>query len=273
MAVTLRPASAYTMQELTSIYNQARSDYLVPMQMTPVQLAEHLRRYDIALEASCVAEEDGQPCGLGMLGVRDDRAWITRLGVMLSHRRRGAGHLMVAWLIECARGLALQRVQLEVIHGNDSARKLFESLGFVGFRDLVVLQRAPSTPLPPFADVDSEPIHAHTCAKLLDHSVQGASWVAEPRSILQTGGLTGFALPSGRGWLICCIALDQIEHIVVDPNADRETVRSLVCHLHSTFPAHITTVENIAASSRLVPLYQALGYTIAFQRLEMALTL
>ena len=110
MAVTLRPASAYTMQELTSIYNQARSDYLVPMQMTPVQLAEHLRRYDIALEASCVAEEDGQPCGLGMLGVRDDRAWITRLGVLLSHRRKGAGHLIVAWLIECARGLALRRV-------------------------------------------------------------------------------------------------------------------------------------------------------------------
>jgi len=271
MPITLHPASTYSMQELTSIYNHARSDYLVPMQMTPDQLAEHLYRYDIALEASCVAVDDDGPCGLGMLGLRDDRAWITRLGVSLSHRRKGAGNLIVAWLVNCARSLTVQVIQLEVIHGNDAARALFESFGFVGFRDLVVLQRHAAAALPPFQDVDTDPLHDHTCAKMLEHYVAGASWVAEPRSIIQSGGLTGFTLPSGRGWLICSVTADHIEHIVVDPNADRATTYLLICHLHALFPGYVTTVENIPADSRLLPLYQSLGYTVAFRRVEMAL--
>ena len=80
----LVPANHFTYEQLVDAYNQTRIDYVVPMPMNVARMREYSRVYDIDLARSVVALEDNIMQGLGMLGVRDNRTWITRLGVLTS---------------------------------------------------------------------------------------------------------------------------------------------------------------------------------------------
>ena len=77
----LLPASEFTIEELTSAYNQTRTDYLIPMPMNPARLHEYILLFDVDLDASVVAVIDQTIVGLGMLGFARKRL-ITRLGVV-----------------------------------------------------------------------------------------------------------------------------------------------------------------------------------------------
>jgi hypothetical protein len=46
---TVKQADQIELNDLTEFYNQTRSDYLVPMPMTPEELAEYVLLYDISL--------------------------------------------------------------------------------------------------------------------------------------------------------------------------------------------------------------------------------
>jgi hypothetical protein len=48
--VKLIPASQFTLDELTGIYNQTRVDYMVPMPMNAARLAEYISVYDVDLD-------------------------------------------------------------------------------------------------------------------------------------------------------------------------------------------------------------------------------
>ena len=89
--VRLERASHFSIGQLTTIYNQARADYLVPMQTTVEQLGRYIFQYDVMLEKSWVALDGSEFAGLIMLGVRGKRGWVTRLGVDPHFRRRGVG--------------------------------------------------------------------------------------------------------------------------------------------------------------------------------------
>ena len=78
--LALLPASAFTYEELTAAYNHTRVDYIVPMPMNAARLREYVETYDIDMNASVVAVDGTEILGLSMLGLRADRAWITRLG-------------------------------------------------------------------------------------------------------------------------------------------------------------------------------------------------
>ena len=84
----LLPASAFSYQELTDAYNHTRVDYLVPMPMNAKKLQAYVENYDIDLDASAVAIDGQEVLGLAMLGVREGRGWITRLGIINRLRRR-----------------------------------------------------------------------------------------------------------------------------------------------------------------------------------------
>ena len=139
MSLQIRPASAYSVQQLVEIYNLTRSDYLVPMEMAPADLEEYLYVYDIALDGSVVALQDGLPVGLNLLGVRGDQGWVTRLGVASQARRQGLAHTLMQALLDNARRLGVRQLWLEVIDDNEAGRGLFQSFGFAPVARYVVL--------------------------------------------------------------------------------------------------------------------------------------
>lgn len=78
-----------------------------------------------------VAEEDGEILGYcGMWGTVDE-GQITNIAVKKEYRNRKIGYKLLKTLMEYGRDNGLIAFTLEVRKGNDIARQLYKSLGFV----------------------------------------------------------------------------------------------------------------------------------------------
>lgn len=273
------PASHFTYDQLAQIYNQARVDYIVPMPMNGRRMEEYVRYYDVRLDASHVAyNEEGQETGVAMLGLRDSRAWITRLGVV-PHRRGGRiGQYLTEMLLEESAQRGATRVQLEVILGNEPAYRLFEKLGFVPVRELLVIRRPPGMPEddPAQADVEVSEIDEGRMLMCLEARDSLPSWLDETPSLLNAGNLRGVhvRLPSGEEtWAIYQRTPFQITRFVLGPAASPAAMRAALHYVHREFPTQDAKIENIPAAGPEWPAYQAMGYFEVFRRVEMYLFL
>jgi GNAT superfamily N-acetyltransferase len=273
------PCSKYTFAELADIYNQSRVDYIVPMPMNAKRMEAYVRSYDIDLDVSIVVfDHEGLMAGVGMLGVREDRAWITRVGVLPDRRGHNLGRFLMETLIDNAREHNCRLVQLEVIKGNAPAHRLFLKLGFRETRELLVIRRPPGKSAAPALENMTmailTPDEVQTCAK----QGSGWSWIEEPDSLLKVGGLRGLRVELGdgtSGWAIYQHSALQIAHLAMHtPAPARDTLTlALLYHLHSLNPMLDTKVENTPALDLRWPVFQQMGYVEAFRRIEMFLYL
>jgi ribosomal protein S18 acetylase RimI-like enzyme len=278
-AFTAVPASRYTFAELAEIYNQTRVDYIVPMPMNARRMQEYIHSYDIDLDASVVAfDRDDQMAGIGMLGLRDDRAWITRLGVLPDRRGNNLGRFLMDSLLDEAVKHGARLAQLEVIKGNLPARNLFLRLGFRDTRELLVIRRPPGKPSPElFIEGETVPLTPEAIESCLaEERGCGASWLDESRSLAQAGGLRGLrmTLSDGQtGWAVYQATPLQLAYLVLHtPALNRDTMaQALLYAIHASNARQDTKVENLAALDLRWPVYQRLGYVEAFRRIEMFL--
>lgn len=132
------PASSLPLDELVELFNAAYEGYLVPFRLSEAALRFMLEAFDYDLAGSLVARADGEPVGLAMLGLRGPSSWCGGIGVVASSRGTGLGGRLMEALLESARELGAERMQLEVIDANDAARGLYAKLGFEHVRDLEV---------------------------------------------------------------------------------------------------------------------------------------
>lgn len=263
-------ASGCDWDTLTALYNRTRSDYLVPMQMTPNKMAEYARIYDVSLDHSFIALDDaGDQVGIGMLSLRPGRAWITRLGVLPTQRGKGTARKIVDALIGAAWDAGAGYIQLEYITGNEAAGRLFASAGFTPIGGLVVLERG-AGPLP-----DDMPRAANAVSAMTPDEIAAAlasrrdqpSWIIQNESLLNAGSLVGWR--SGESWIVCHRGESLLTHFAFGADLDAEAALSILAAMHADTPEHHVKIENIAAESPLLPVLDALGYTIAFRRTEM----
>jgi len=278
MTTKLIPAERFSMQELTELYNQTRVDYLVPMPMNADRLAEYVHDFDIDLTHSCVARAaDGQPLGLSMLGVRREKAWITRLGVLPASRRTGAGSAMMDFMLTGAASLGLRETDLEVIKNNTPAHNLFLRKGFVETREYLVMRRAPH-PI-------TEPIQGNVAWLKFDEALdvlqsypEHITWINAYESMRNTPDFEGLKIElrnGGTGWLVYrntkYTLRSTLSHLIIhtengDPN---EVGMQLLLNLHNRYLHHDTYAENIHKNDPHLSTFQALGYFTNFSRIEM----
>jgi len=277
-SVDLIPASAFSFEELTEAYNNTRVDYLVPMPMNAARLREYVKTYDVDMDSSVVAVDGNEILGLAMLGVRERRAWITRLGIIRSKRRQGTGWRLVTHLLDQARQKKVDRVVIEVIKNNVPAHNLFRKAGFCETRELLVLRRPPGPVKikPPPAEIKTlgytEAIH------LLENRASTPSWIDERESLINAGNLGAFytILADGsKGWLVYQNTVFQLGRLVIqtDEGDPLNVGRVLLHHLHSVHPAQDTKTENLPKDDPHWPAFQEVGYLEVFDRLEMKLQL
>lgn len=271
-------ASDFDYKALAAIYNDTRVDYIVPMPMNAARMQEYVEAYDVDLDASFIAvDADGQPVGLGMVGIRDERAWITRLGVMPSQRGKRLGQALMDAMVDAAWGRGCGRIQLEVISGNDPARGLFVAYGFIDVRELLVVRRPPRTGhTSPLFDT-SITIHDLPEADIpavLASRTDSPSWLDETTSLLKWGKLAGFEAyhaDGQRSWLVYHPGTFQLSHFAFGPFIDANVARALLFTAHASHPRSDTKIENVPADSPYWPVMQALGYIPTFTRQEMVL--
>ncbi len=271
----------FSFDQLAAIYNDTRIDYIVPMPMNGRRMKDYVRDYDVDLADSVVVREDGdRPIGMGMIAYRDDRAWLTRLGVSPAHRGRKVGLRIMQALLERAQKYGARQVQLEVIKGNEPAYRLFSKLGFQPVRELHVLSRPPAAVS---AEIEVpyqiEPLDADAIAVCLaQRRPTWISWIEETPSLLNGGDLTGFALrdPSGSlNWIICRRTRFQLSHFTLEIVGEPvdAIVPALLGAVHRAYATQDAKYENIPVDSPYLPAFTAFGYIELFRRIEMTLRL
>lgn len=264
----LIPASSFDWEALTALYNRTRSDYLVPMQMTPDKMAEYARIYDVSLDHSFVAlDAAGDPVGVGMLGVREGRAWITRLGVLPTQRGKGTARRIVDGLIEAAWDTEAGYIQLEFITGNHAAGRLFASAGFVPVHELAVMERSPWLGHRPAATPSVGRMTPEAITAALAARSEQSAWTAQTESLLNAGSLTGWQ--AGESWVICQRGDSLLTHFALGPVFERRTMQAILVAMDASAPAQRIRIENIAADDPMLPTLDALAYGIVFRRTEM----
>ncbi|MBI1279841.1 MAG: GNAT family N-acetyltransferase [Anaerolineaceae bacterium] len=279
-AFQLVPTSQFNTQELADIYNAGRADYIVPM----LTDAEHLRRYihiyDVDLDASVVVLDSKQvPAGIGMLGVRGDRCWITRLGIAAEHREAGMGMCMMQALMATARERHARLVQLEVIEGNEPAHRLFLRCGFKETRRLMVVKRlAEARPDEPTSALKVERLNRDDIWKCLARRDPTESWVNENATLGKLESLEGLkvTLPSDdSGWIVFHRHEAEITHIIWQTGITQSAalMAALLNQLHYLYPDFTTKIENVPVTSNAWTTLQQFNYDEEFRRIEMFLHL
>ncbi len=274
------PASEYDYNQLADVYNQTRVDYIVPMPMNGKRMGEYIRNYDIDLDASVVVNApDGEPLGIGMIAFREDRAWITRLGITPASRGKRVGQFVMEMLIAQAEGRRCRRVQLEVIVGNDPAINMFAKLGFKEHRRLLVIRRPPGKL---GEDQQCEPCEVNELYDgqipyYLEQREPGAAWLEETPSLLNTKALRGVEVKLNdthkKGWLVFQRSPFQLTHFVFNSDVTVPVARALLHQVHTAYPMQDTKVENIPVDHPTWEAFQQFGYFESFRRIEMYLPL
>ncbi len=275
MALKITPASQFTTEELTDFYNQTRVDYLVPMPMSIDVMAEYIHDFDVDLDLSPIIQdkESGQFLGLGMLGVRGDNTWITRLGVIPNIRRSGAGAAAIGSMLEASHRIGAKKTILEVIKNNAPAQTLFEKNGFTKTKELLVLRRAPiRPPLSPEGQITwLYRKDALTALRSYPHSL---TWVNALTSMENASMFQGFSLEledGSHGWLVYRHKKHSITHFVFHTERGNpvKMARNILLYLHLQHHRMDAYAENFSANDLHLPAFFDLGYFEAFRRIEM----
>ncbi|HLF26632.1 MAG TPA: GNAT family N-acetyltransferase [Anaerolineae bacterium] len=269
----LVPARAFRIEQLTVAYNQTRVDYLVPMPMNAARLAEYIHTYDVDLDRSVVALAADQILGLGMLGVRQDRVWLTRLGVLPVQRRRGVGEVLTRALLAAADELGIRCAILEVIKHNTPAHALFLKLGFHEIRELLVLRRPPQPPASVPAGQARWFETAEALARLATRPTPPA-WTHENESFAKADRVLGLALALGdgsSGWLVVQQQRFILSRLVLHTERGDPAIvgRALLARLYQQYPDVDTHAENIPAGEPHLPALFEAGFVESFSRIEM----
>lgn len=143
-----RPADTLSPAELTQLFNDAYSDYFVPVTLGEEAFTAMVAMQDIDLASSRIVDHEGVPSAFALLAVRGTRGWIGGMGTRPGARRLGLGKQAMIAALEAAWARGLVRVELEVLVENAQAIALYERLGFVDQRRLEVWER-PATADPP----------------------------------------------------------------------------------------------------------------------------
>lgn len=272
MTPTLIPADQFTVEELTEAYNHTRVDYMVPMPMNAARLREYIHVYNVDLSKSLVAVEENAIIGLGMLAQRNNRSWITRLGLVANQRGKGTGEMVMRGLLANSDYLGIEKNMLEVIKGNTPAHQLFRKLDFTDFRELLILRRPPGNGLKPVPNVVE--LERDTCLEYLDKRQEDQAWTNQTESMHQVSEVEGFSIEMTdgcTGWLVYQPTLFNLSRLMFSTSGcdQVKVMEALLTHLHYKYPNTDTYTENIPADDPHLPAFDALGYIETFRRVEM----
>ncbi|MEM9775269.1 MAG: GNAT family N-acetyltransferase [Chloroflexota bacterium] len=249
--------------------------------MTPARLNEYVETYDVDLTASCVVIDGDEPeliMGLGMLGVRDNRTWITRVGVLPFTRKLGAGGAIITQLIETSKQIGHRYTWLEVIAGNEPAYRLFMRNHFVQTRELAVLRRPPGTKINNESELQRpSQVHEIDVNSAISHLFfeDGLpNWLNQPETLHNVVKLEVVELGFKRGWcgrVFYEPTALQLKRVIVQVmHGPSEEVSALVlAWLHSKYPMHDAVCENFEVNDPLIQGYLRVGYFESFHRIEM----
>jgi hypothetical protein len=228
----------------------------------------------VDLDHSLVATLGDEMLGVAMLGVRKERAWITRLGVIPNTRRHGTGAALMNGLLNNAAGLGLDFAMLEVIKNNTPAHQLFLKLGFCEIGELLVLRRSPIIPPPDPVVADAERLERADALALLTRERGAQPWTNQSETLFNVQDVSGLKVTlvdGSRGWLVYQRQKFTLTRFAYKTEAGDPVAvaTAFLSHLHHQYPRLDTQIENMRVTDPHLPAFQQMGYVESFRRIEM----
>ena len=134
--ITIRPLTGQSVATLTQTFNEAFSDYDVPLQITEAQLADKLMADQIDLTLSPGAFDQDRLVGFIWHGIEGDLAWNGGTGVVPSYRGQRITDQLYAFILPHLRAAGIKKTVLEVLQNNHPAVHIYQKNGFVVQREL-----------------------------------------------------------------------------------------------------------------------------------------
>ncbi|MGC8781597.1 MAG: GNAT family N-acetyltransferase [Anaerolineae bacterium] len=276
---SLVPALRVSPADRAELINRAYADYYVPMHLAAEQMAFIDRFYDVDLERSVVAVAGRKVIGLALLARRGRQGWISGVGVVPEHRRRGVGRAMIGRLLENATAAGLDEISLEVIVQNTAARQLYAGLGFRETRELLIWRRpveSDALPIPAERLTPADPASLLTaCRPWRDGSATWQRAEATLAHMAAAGRLQGYRLDRATGPVACCLvsghgdALSLLD-VAIDPTTDivtpGRTLLQALAHMHR---GQAMTISNVPADDPLNRVLAALRFLVTVRQVEM----
>lgn len=141
MTLNLKPLVGIDIATLLETFNEAFSDYIVPMQLTHKQLADKIRKENVYLEMSVGAFDNEKLIGFILHGLETRQgktvAYNAATGVVPSARGAGLSLRLYDAIVPLLKANGVTAIYLEVITRNTPALKSYEKFGFNISRELL----------------------------------------------------------------------------------------------------------------------------------------
>jgi GNAT superfamily N-acetyltransferase len=255
MSLDLRAAASLSLADRTELFNAAYEGYLVPFHLEEQQLSAMDSWFDIDLDASVIAFQDGTPVGLANLGVRGEDGWVGGVGVVTAARRSGIGEKLMEALHENGRRLGLRRVWLEVIVENTGAFALYKKLGYRTVQDVEVWTLPTEE-----GELEGQEVSAAEAQALLPDRHE--PWQRADGTLANNDDIRGLVTDGGAA----VFALRSNVQLLQYAGQAEPIVRAL-----RTFGNFF--VLNLPADDPLAAVLRELGATVVVRQHEMVLTL
>lgn len=276
--ILLLPARRITAAERAAVINAAYADYNVPFHVTPKQMQDMVRFYDVDLARSWVARCGDETVGIALLAHRGSRGWISAVGVVPAWRRRGIARRLMEALIGGAQAMGLRQLTLEVISANEAARQLYRSLGFRETRELLCWKFP--------AEADPLPIPREGLQRVSPDALwryfqawhdQPGCWQREEVTLRRMAGqATGYLLTMEGEPAGYCLVADRGEAVAlldvgINPQFGPVAAgRVLLQALSARYPGRPLTITNVPADSGLNRALAALHFLVVVRQQEMS---
>ncbi|GGR91324.1 GNAT family N-acetyltransferase [Deinococcus sedimenti] len=246
-ALTLRPATEFTLLTLSTLMAGAFEGYVVTIPDDPAGFAARVRAEQIDLNASLIVCVDGEPVGLGLIARRGEDARLAGMGVRRGWRGQGVARTLLDRLLDDARARGEARMHLEVIEGNDPAIALYETAGFERRGRLAGYERPAGGTQPaqtnPLIEV---PLKA-AARTLAQHADDDLPWQLHPATLTAlTPPNRALTLGDATAWVLEQPGVLVLRAMLVPPAARRQGQgRALLEALTRAFPDHRMIVPAI----------------------------
>lgn len=286
------PGDEAGIQRICEGFNRGFSDYKYGSSFDVAGMERFFDRSGIEIEdcAALLARVDKQWQGVGtaLLTIEGEDSWCGGLAVAPEYRRRrGAEGLMRAIQHRaCQRGA--RRLWLEVLAENEAARALYQRLGYLETRELLMWERsARQGNLPVPYERLQEAVPAHVISDLHHWHDLPPAWQRRASYLRRAHSLMDArTIPAKDGLPVAYVLYHhnlrgrngrEVVHlfdIAVDPRADvTDAGRPLLQALQLTYMNADLLLVNEPADSKLNRILAALGFYVVDRQYEMVLSL
>ena len=144
MKVEIKTMSGLGLELIVSLFNKAFEGYFIPIRFNEHTLADKFRAENIIPGYSAIAYIDEIPAGFILTGIENrggvQHAYNAGTGVVAEHREQGLTEQMYQFMLDLLSKDGTKFHQLEVITKNETARKVYERVGFSIARKLLCLR-------------------------------------------------------------------------------------------------------------------------------------